>query len=317
MSAVALRREQTRVWAEMGEQPEVLGRALAANEPLLDRLRTLAPLRIRLIGHGSSGHAARFGAAVVEARLGVPCDVVPAPDLGGGSALYGGGDLVLALSQSGRTPSVLSAARRAVAAGAHVVALTNDPDSPLAASAHGSLSCHAGEEVAVPATKTFLAQAALLLALAAGTGVASRALAPIAAALEAPPAGVPTAPLRPGMVVGSRSAAPIAAEVALKFAEIAGHAVLGVDAAEALHGPVAAGDGPLLALAARPDPNLDLLRVHRDVVQPALPLDGSGDADADALVLAVIGQIMALDLALACGRDPDSPPHLSKVTRSA
>lgn len=314
MSAVALRREDTRVWTEMGEQPEVLRRALDVNAPLLDRLRGIAPPRIRLVGHGSSGHAARFGAAVIEARLGVACDVVPAPDMGGGAALYRRGDVVVALSQSGRTPSVLAAVARAALSGARVVALTNDAGSPLAAAAHDVLRCEAGEELAVPATKTFLAQAALLLALAAGVDVALRSVPPIAAALAA---GASAAPLRPGMVVGSRSAGPIAAEVALKFAEIAGHAVIGVDAAEALHGPVAAGDGPLLALAAGPDGNLDLLRAHREVVQPALPLGGCGDADAGALVLAVIGQNMALALALAAGRDPDSPPHLSKVTRSA
>jgi hypothetical protein len=105
--------------------------------------------------------------------------------------------------------------------------------------------------------------------------------------------------------------------VALKFAAIAGHSVVGIDAAEALHGPIAAGDGPLLVLAARPDPNVDVLRERRTVVQPPLPGGGCGDADADALVLVVIGQIMALDLALGWRRNPDTPPRLSKVTHSA
>jgi glucosamine--fructose-6-phosphate aminotransferase (isomerizing) len=310
-----MRRDGTRVWAEMREQPKVLRRAVHANEAVLEELRAIAPQRIRLVGHGSSAHAAHFGAMVIEARLGVACDVVPPPDAGGGGALYREGDVVIAISQSGRTRSVLAAAQRAHAAGATVVALTNQESSPVAGIAACVLRCEAGDEVAVPATKTFVAQAGLLLALAAGTGVAVRAADPIEAVLGA--TWPPGDPLRPELVVGSRSAGPIAAEVALKFAEIAGHSVVGIDAAEALHGPIAAGNGPLLVLAARPDPNVDLLRERRTVVQPSLPGGGCGDADADALVLAVIGQIMALDLALGCGRDPDTPPRLSKVTHSA
>jgi glutamine---fructose-6-phosphate transaminase (isomerizing) len=312
---VAATRETTRVWAEMQEQPEVLRRAVAANAERLDALRAGRPPRIRLVGHGSSAHAAHFGAMVVESRLRIACDVAPAPDLNGGTALYRPGDVVVAISQSGRTPSILAAAERARRAGARVVALTNEPSSPLAAAAATVLSCEAGAELAVPATKTFLAQAGLLLALAAGPDVAAAAATPIEAVLRG--TGAPAVALRPELVVGARSAGPIAAEVALKFAEIAGHAVVGIDAAEALHGPIAAGDGDLLVLTSGDDANLELLRARRGVVVPALPGGGSGDADADALVLAVIGQIMALDLALACGRDPDSPPRLTKVTHSA
>lgn len=312
VTGVPRRREDTRLWQEMTEQPDVLRRALDANSGRLAQLRALSPARIRLVGHGSSRHAAAYGAMVVEARSGIPCDVVPAPDSAGGSALYGAGDLAIALSQSGRTPSVVAAASRAQRAGAVLVALTNDATSPLARDADLVLDCCCGEERAVPATKTFLAQAGLLLALGAGDGVARSAAAPIVAVLSAP-AGEP---LRPGMVVGVRSAGPIAAEVALKFAEIAGHAVVGVDAAEALHGPVSAGHGPLLVLSSRPDANVDRLRSHRPVVLAAAPA-WSGDEDADALVLAVAGQNMALQLALALGRNPDAPPHLRKVTVSA
>jgi glucosamine--fructose-6-phosphate aminotransferase (isomerizing) len=197
-----------------------------------------------------------------------------------------------------------------------VVALTNEPSAPLAEGADAVLRCEAGAELAVPATKTFLAQAGLLLALAAGADVAVSATAPIERVLAAAATGGGPA-LRPELVVGSHSAGPIAAEVALKFAEIAGHSVVGIDAAEALHGPIAAGDGELLVLTAGGDENVELLRGRRLVVVPELPGGGSGDRDADSLVLAVIGQIMALDLALACGRDADAPPRLSKVTHSA
>ena len=45
------------------------------------------------------------------------------------------------------------------------VAITNEDDTPLAAAAELSLRCHAGRELAVPATKTYVADLAVLAAL--------------------------------------------------------------------------------------------------------------------------------------------------------
>lgn len=52
------------------------------------------------------------------------------------SALLVPGDVALAVSHSGRTPDVVGAARQARERGAHVVAVTGSPGSPLTAHAH-------------------------------------------------------------------------------------------------------------------------------------------------------------------------------------
>ena len=302
----------SQMWAEIMQQPDVIARALKANATTLDRIRSRTPPRVRLIGHGTSGHAGAYGALVLENHWRCPCDLVAPPDRNGGAAIFGKGDLVIALSQSGETPSIVAAAHRARRAGAEVVVVVNSAESDLAAAADHVLDCCAGPELAIPATKTFTAQVALLLALAAGTSDASRVVAPMTELLSAPPADV----VQPSLVVGVESGAPIAAEVALKFAEAAGLGVRGLEAAEALHGPISAGDGTVMLIGGRDSGNLAAIAAARhahwlDVVGRGL---GSGVPEADVLVCAVWGQVLAHNLALSLGRHPDHPTQLSKVT---
>src|SRR5690606_41288308 len=55
------------------------------------------------------------------------------------AALLGSGDVAVAISCSGETPDVLMPARTAAETGALVVAITNNPRSPLAGLAHHTL----------------------------------------------------------------------------------------------------------------------------------------------------------------------------------
>jgi glucosamine--fructose-6-phosphate aminotransferase (isomerizing) len=66
------------------------------------------------------------------------------------------GALVLAISQSGKSPDLLAAVKAAKAAGAYAVALVND-DSPLAELADEVIPLHAGPELSVAATKSYIA----------------------------------------------------------------------------------------------------------------------------------------------------------------
>jgi glucosamine--fructose-6-phosphate aminotransferase (isomerizing) len=73
-------------------------------------------------------------------------------------------DLVIAVSQSGTSPETLAAARRAIAAGSAVVAVTGHPDSPLGEAASLSLPIDSGEEHDA-SSKSALATLAGLLAM--------------------------------------------------------------------------------------------------------------------------------------------------------
>ena len=75
--------------------------------------------------------------------------------------------LLLAISQSGQSPDIVAVVRAAREAGALTVAITNDARSPLAAAAEWQLRCHAGRELAVPATKTYVAELAVVASLVA------------------------------------------------------------------------------------------------------------------------------------------------------
>jgi 6-phospho-3-hexuloisomerase len=70
--------------------------------------------------------------AVRLAQLGIPVAVVGEPSTVAGEP----GDLLLVGSGSGRTETILAIARRARAAGLHIIALTASADAPLAAVAN-------------------------------------------------------------------------------------------------------------------------------------------------------------------------------------
>ena len=83
--------------------------------------------------------------------------------------------LVVAISQSGETADTLEAVRHARSSGAKVLAICNTNGAQIPRESDAVLYTHAGPEIGVAATKTFLAQIAavelvgLALAQARGT----------------------------------------------------------------------------------------------------------------------------------------------------
>jgi len=99
--------------------------------------RTLPPLewpvpsdRVFLTGSGDSYCAALFGQWVMKERGQV--FALPALEASQAAKHFQPGDTLIGISVSGRTARVLEAAKRALAAGAQVVALTDNLQSPLA-----------------------------------------------------------------------------------------------------------------------------------------------------------------------------------------
>ena len=99
-------------------------------EEVLDlgaRLRALAPRAVVTCARGSSDHAATFAKYLIETRIGV-LTASAAPSI---ASLYGArqdlrGCLFIAISQSGRSPDLLSTLEAAKQAGALTVVLVND-----------------------------------------------------------------------------------------------------------------------------------------------------------------------------------------------
>ncbi|BAS27118.1 glutamine--fructose-6-phosphate transaminase (isomerizing) [Limnochorda pilosa] len=134
--------------------------------------------RLWLAGMGTAYHACLLGAWWVEQIAGIPARAVLASDFRDDPPREGEGErgLLVAVSQSGETADTLEAARAAQARGIPVYALCNVPGSTLARLADRVLMTRAGTEVAVAATKSYVAQMVglLLLALALAEGEEGR-----------------------------------------------------------------------------------------------------------------------------------------------
>jgi glucosamine--fructose-6-phosphate aminotransferase (isomerizing) len=122
--------------------------------------------RLVIAASGSSRHAGLAGEIMVEDLAGIPVDVEYASEYTYRSThtLHNPG--VLVISQSGETADTLAALREAQARGLATVAITNNAQSSMATEASASLPTFAGIEEAVPATKSFTTQLAVLYSLA-------------------------------------------------------------------------------------------------------------------------------------------------------
>jgi glucosamine--fructose-6-phosphate aminotransferase (isomerizing) len=68
------------------------------------------------------------------------------------------GALVVGISQSGQSPDIVSVLQEGKKQGCLTLAITNEPNSPLAAEADFTLNTQAGPELAIAATKTYTAE---------------------------------------------------------------------------------------------------------------------------------------------------------------
>jgi glucosamine--fructose-6-phosphate aminotransferase (isomerizing) len=309
---------------------------------LAARLRASKPRAVVTLARGSSDHAATFARYLIETRAGVLTSSA-SPSVG---SIYDStpdlaGTVVLAISQSGRSPDLLTTAKQAAAQGALLVAMINDGDSPLAAIANVVIPLCAGPEHSVAATKSFIASlAATVHLLAAWTedpeieSALSQLPGKLAEAWQLDwSAALPELRAATSMfVIGRGHALGIVQEAALKFKETCAIQAEGLSAAEVRHGPMAVvgKDYPVL-LFGQPDESLESVaslagefasRGARVVsagvpgapgtVLPVLP--------ADPLVAPIL-QIasfyrLANALAVARGLDPDRPRHLTKITET-
>ena len=122
--------------------------------------------RLVIAASGSSRHAGLAGEIMLEDLAGIPVDVEYASEYTYRSThtLHNPG--VLVISQSGETADTLAALREAHARGLATVAITNNAHSTMAIEASASLPTFAGIEKAIPATKSFTTQLAVLYSLA-------------------------------------------------------------------------------------------------------------------------------------------------------
>jgi glucosamine--fructose-6-phosphate aminotransferase (isomerizing) len=322
--------------AEMAAQPEALARVTGRAPAEAAAVRALAPdplAGVVFLARGSSDNAAVFGRYLVELRAGRPAGLAaPSIYTRYHATVDWRGYLVVALSQSGATPEIVSTCRAMRDAGATVLGISNEPRSPLADAVGLLLNTGAGPELAIPATKTVTTQFATLVTVATGLqpapstdGTLAGLPGAVAAVLADPEPARRLARRWQGidrLVVAGRGLAYAAAlETALKVKETTGILAEGISTADLLHGPIAAvyaGAPVLLVDGGGPaDSDLDDLRAllaSRDADAEYLPVPPGLPETAHVITAIARGQQLARELSLARGYDPDAPAHLSKVT---
>lgn len=159
---------------EMYEQPAALGRTLALyldgdslKREVADQLAAWASPsgEVLIAASGSSRHCGLAGEILLEDLCGLAVDVEYASEY----SCRGGQDRrrpsVIVISQSGETSDTLAALDEVRQRGEKTLAITNVAQSTMANEADVSMPLAAGVEKAVPATKSFTCQLAVVFLL--------------------------------------------------------------------------------------------------------------------------------------------------------
>ncbi len=153
---------------EIAEQPKavadtLLGRFTAEGRLQLDEIRLSADElreidKIIIIACGSAFYAGLTAKYAIEHWTRIPCEVELSSEFRYRDPIVSRSTLVIAISQSGETMDTLMALRHAREQRARVLAICNTNGSTIPRESDAVLYTHAGPEVGVAATKTFLTQ---------------------------------------------------------------------------------------------------------------------------------------------------------------
>lgn len=343
--------ESSLMLKETLEAPKVVERQLAANAAALSKLvarfKDKPPSSVVTCARGSSDHASVYGKYLMQIFIGIPV-MSFAPSIGSiyGKALKYDNALFICISQSGKSPDLLINAEIAKKSGAYIVAFVNDETSPLASLADLVIPLHAGPELSVAATKSYIATLTALAQLVAiwsedqqlqdGLKALPEQLQ-LSAELNWDSAAHLLKSADNMFCIARGVGFGIALETALKFKETSILHAEAFSAAEVMHGPMALVKAkfPILAFVqddAAKVGSLEIIDQLRDKgahILLAQSGDISGKYADDHLpiigdihpLLQPIGMVqsfykMANKLAFMRGLNPDTPIHLNKVTKT-
>jgi fructoselysine-6-P-deglycase FrlB-like protein len=281
---------------ELFTQPTLWRRAAA----LARSLSAILPApreRVAFFGCGTSQYMAQAAAAWRESAGRGESDAFPASEMPSDR----GYDLAVAISRSGTTTEVLDLVDR-LHPDIPVLALTADPESPLADAAARTVALPFADEESV--VQTCFATSALALLRAATGGDLITAIEDAERALTGSlPIGVDG--VRQLVFLGTGWTVGLAREAALKVREAAQAWSEAYPAMEYRHGPMSAAEPGTVVWALSPlPPGLDaeVRATGARLITPTL----------DPMAELIRAQRVAVALAEARGLDPDHPRNLSR-----
>ena len=157
---------------EIFEQSKVLSQLVSTQRPQVEKIAREIIRRdiqyVFLAARGTSDNAGRYANYLWGAYNQLPL-ALATPSL---FSIYNQpprlrNALVVGISQSGQSPDIVSVVSEGKRQGCLTLAITNEPDSPLAQEADFVLDIQAGVENAVAATKTYTAQMTMIAMLSA------------------------------------------------------------------------------------------------------------------------------------------------------
>ncbi len=305
---------------EIFDQPKVLDNLSRLKLPKINY-----GTKTFILGCGTASYAAIFADYLFDSN-GIDVEAVVGSEFGKYEKLLKPGQTMILLSQSGETIDVVEAVDLAKKKGLKIIGITNVLGSTLYRKADVKILLGAGQEAAVASTK------ALTAMLGAGLLLNHKSLVGAAAGVKE----ILIGPMRQKikklanqlqdsehiLVVGKGIYYPMALEAALKIKEVSYIHAEGYAAGELKHGPIAlieqgtaclvfgdsinsayemkARGGLIIGIGPKPDKVFDIY----------FPVADLGEATVIPAI--VIAQLLAYDLAVGRGLNPDKPRNLAK-----
>ena len=345
--------EDSFLYQEIHEQPAVLANLIVSE---LDHIQHIAAeLRKRRLTHtliaarGTSDNAGRYAQYLFGAVNHMPVGLAT-PSL---HSIYHrpptfADTLVIGISQSGRSPDIVSVVTDGKQQGVATLAITNEPESPLAKASDYVIPLHAGEERAVAATKTYTSQ---LMALALLSACVAEDQAMLDVLRQIPDrmsevlkmsdsiarAAERYRYMKVCVVIGRGFNYATAFEMALKIKELTYVLAEPYSSADFLHGPVALVEEAFPTIVVSPSGVMqaEMIQFIHTLKERGAEVVAISDAVevlnlarvplqlpvtvpewASPLISIVAGQLLAMHLANVRDYDVDRPRGLRKVTET-
>ncbi len=345
--------EETHLYHEIHQQPDVIRNlVIRAQEPiqeLANQVKSRYINRVFIAARGTSDNAGRYAKYLLGAHNKMDVSLA-APSL---FTIYEqppslSGSLVLGISQSGKSPDIVSVLKEGNRQGALTAAITNYPDSDLGKAADIVMDLQAGEEVSLAATKTYTAQLATIAILSNELSTSSQFLEDLQALPEKISVIFENEPhfddlaeryryMEHCVTIGRGFNYASAFEFSLKMKELTYTIAEPYSSADFLHGPVAMVDRGFPTFVIAPDGKMNaemktmIEKVQSQMAEVILISNNpqllmmaehtmelpSGIPEWLSPIPAILpAQMFAMYLAQTRGIDVDNPRGLSKVTQT-